>query len=88
MNGTNCVFPNARQCSARSKRSSCQCRAPALKGWTVCRFHGANGGQKSGPANSQFRHGLFTQDAIAERRSLRAMLALSNAFAHQTLGDC
>ena len=34
----------APRCSAMSKRSRCQSRAPAVRGWTGCRFHGARGG--------------------------------------------
>jgi len=34
----------APRCSATSKRSRQKCRAPAVRGWSVCRFHGARGG--------------------------------------------
>lgn len=69
MNEANqCVFPNAPQCHAKSKRTGCQCRAPAVTGWKVCRFHGARGGQPSGQANSRYIHGHYTNEAIALRR--------------------
>jgi hypothetical protein len=45
-------------------RSPCQ----ALNGWTVCRFHGARGGAPKGKANGSYKHGLYTQEAKAERR--------------------
>jgi hypothetical protein len=34
----------APRCSATSKRSRRQCKAPAVRRWKVCRFHGARGG--------------------------------------------
>ncbi|WP_442965693.1 HGGxSTG domain-containing protein [Ramlibacter sp. Leaf400] len=34
------------QCQARSKRTGNQCRAPAMKGKLVCKFHG---GKSTGP---------------------------------------
>ncbi len=33
------VFPNAPRCTAQSKRTGLQCRAPALSGTNRCRFH-------------------------------------------------
>ncbi len=62
------------RCSARSKRTGQRCRAPAVKGWTVCRFHGAGGGGPKGKRNGQYRHGRYTQEAIAERRWVSALL--------------
>lgn len=73
MNG--CVFPNARQCSARSKRTGCRCRAPAVSGWSVCRFHGARGGQPAGPLNPRFSHGRYTRELQLMRRSVIELLA-------------
>jgi len=69
-----CCFPNARQCSARSKRTGCQCRAPALTGKRVCRFHGGRAGAPSGPRNGQYRTGRFTKVARAERRYVRELI--------------
>ena len=46
------------QCSAKSKRSGERCRNPAVKGFSVCRFHGARGGPKTaqGRANIAKAH--------------------------------
>ena len=75
MNQTNgCVFSKARQCSACSKRTKCQCRAPALKGKNVCRFHGGRAGAPSGPADGRYRHGGYTQEAMAERAIIRELV--------------
>lgn len=40
------------QCQAKSKRTGVQCRAPAMRGKRVCRFHGA---LSSGPKTAQGR---------------------------------
>src|SRR2546430_2166039 len=37
------------------------CKAPAVRGWTVCRFHGARGGGPRGKRNGMFKHGLYTK---------------------------
>ncbi len=65
------------RCSARSKRTRKRCRAPAVKGWTVCRFHGAGGGGPRGTRNGMYKHGLNTNEAIEERRALSALLRAS-----------
>ena len=38
----------APRCSATAKRTRQPCRAPAVRGWTVCRCHGARGGAPTG----------------------------------------
>ncbi len=65
------------RCSARSKRTRARCRAPAVKGWAVCRFHGAGGGGPKGTRNGMYKHGLYTNEAIEERRALSALLRAS-----------
>jgi hypothetical protein len=50
------------------------CKAPAVRGWNVCRFHGAGGGAPKGGANGAYKHGLFTQRAKAERRLISDLL--------------
>jgi hypothetical protein len=39
-------FQKALRCSATSKRTHERCKAPAVRGWAVCRFHGARGGRQ------------------------------------------
>ena len=64
----------SRRCGART-RSGCTCRAPAVAGKTRCRMHGGAAGSGAPRANRNARkHGLFTRDAIAERRAIRALL--------------
>lgn len=58
-------FQKSPRCAATSKRTKLACQAPAVNGWTVCRFHGARGGAPKGKANGRYRHGLYTQAAAA-----------------------
>lgn len=51
---------NAPRCTARSKRSGLRCNAPAVRGWSVCRMHGARGGAPRGKANGNYVHGAHT----------------------------
>jgi hypothetical protein len=40
----------APRCTAKSKRTGKPCRAPAVRGWKVCRMHGARGGAQKASA--------------------------------------
>ncbi len=71
------AFQKAPRCSATSKRTGKPCRAPAVRGWAVCRFHGARGGAPKGAQNGGYKHGLYTNEAIDERRALSALLRVS-----------
>jgi hypothetical protein len=62
------------RCGAKT-RSAGTCRSPAVHGKTRCRRHGGAQGSGAPRANQNARkHGLFTRDAIAERRQIRALL--------------
>jgi hypothetical protein len=63
----NAVYPfqKSPRCSATSKRTKKPCMAPAVNGWTVCRFHGARGGAPKGERNGMYRHGLYTIEGCA-----------------------
>jgi len=69
------AFQKSLRCSAISKRTRKPCQGPAVTGWTVCRFHGARGGAPKGKRNGMYRHGLYTQAAVVERRTVRDLLA-------------
>ena len=64
----------APRCRATSKRTKGRCKGPAVKGWRVCRFHGARGGAPRGAANGAYRDGSFTKEAIASRQMTRALI--------------
>jgi hypothetical protein len=62
------------RCGAKT-RSGGPCRSPAVHGRKRCRMHG--GAPGSGPPTSNRnarKHGLFTGDAIAERRQIQLLL--------------
>ncbi len=71
------AFQKAPRCSATSKRTGKPCQAPAVRGWAVCRFHGARGGAPKGARNGSYKHGLYMNEAIEERRALSALLRVS-----------
>jgi hypothetical protein len=64
---------NAPRCSATSKRTGKRCQGPAVKGYRVCRFHGARGGAPKGKKNGAYCHGNFTKEAISRRQALRVL---------------
>ena len=67
-------FQKAPRCSATSKRTGNPCQAPAVRGWAVCRFHGAGGGAPKGARNGNYKHGLYTKTAVDERDAIRKLL--------------
>ena len=65
----------SRRCGAKT-RSGTACCSPAMRGRKRCRMHGGAQGSGAPRENRNARtHGLFTRDAIAERRQIRALLA-------------
>lgn len=60
----------APRCTANSKRTGEPCRNPAVRGWSVCRMHGARGGAQPGTAHPNYRHGGRTVEATELRRFL------------------
>jgi hypothetical protein len=62
------------RCGAKT-RSGGACRSPAVRGKKRCRMHGGARGSGAPTANQNARkHGLFTRNAIAERRQIQALL--------------
>ena len=62
------------RCGAKN-RSGGACCSLAVSGRKRCRMHGGAQGSGAPRANQNARkHGLFTADAIAERRRLQALL--------------
>jgi len=59
------------RCGAKTRRGL-PCPNPAVAGRSRCRMHGGKGGAPSGPANGRYRHGRFTQQAIATRKARAA----------------
>lgn len=58
---------DAPRCHARAKSTGERCRAPAVRGWRVCRVHGAGGGHKAGPEHPRWKHGGRSREAELAR---------------------
>jgi hypothetical protein len=54
----------ASRCRAKSKRSGLKCRAAAVRGYAVCRMHGAGGAAPRGNRNA-WKHGAHSAEALA-----------------------
>jgi hypothetical protein len=63
--------------AVRSKRTGQPCRSPAVRGWKVCRMHGACGGAPEGKRNGNYRHGARTKDAINAARAISLLAKLA-----------
>jgi hypothetical protein len=64
----------APRCGVKT-RAGGSCRAPAMRGKRRCRMHGGASGSGAPKGNRNARrHGLFTAEAIAERKRIGALL--------------
>lgn len=62
------------RCGAQT-RASGACRSPAVHGKKRCRMHGSAQGSGAPKANRNARkHGMFSRNAIAERRQIQMLL--------------
>jgi hypothetical protein len=61
---------DAPRCHARAKSTGERCKCPAVRGWSVCRVHGARGGHATGPCHPQWKHGGRSREAISTRQLL------------------
>ena len=64
----------APRCTARCKRTGKPCKAPAVRGWSVCRMHGARGGHGLGKAHPAYKHGARTREAEERRKVVATLL--------------
>ncbi|WP_146591224.1 hypothetical protein [Puniceibacterium confluentis] len=51
--------------------------SPAVRGWHVCRMHGARGGAPTGAANGAWRHGERTGESEQILRELKRLMDLA-----------
>jgi hypothetical protein len=63
----------APRCTAKSKRTGNRCRAPAVRGWSVCRMHGARGGAPTGRRNGNYKHGGRSKETIELWRLIKLL---------------
>ena len=72
------------RCTAKAKSTRQRCCNAAVKGWPVCRLHGARGGPKTPEGRERIRqanlkHGRYTEEgrrAAAEQRKLLRALGI------------
>jgi hypothetical protein len=68
------------RCGART-RGGTPCQAPAVRGKRRCRMHGGATGSGAPKGNrNALKHGLYTREAIAERRKLRDLIKQMEGF--------
>lgn len=58
---------DAPRCHARAKSTGERCKCPAVRGWRVCRVHGAGGGHAAGSGHPQWKHGERSQEVVEAR---------------------
>jgi uncharacterized protein YjcR len=65
------------RCGAKT-RSGKPCMSPAVHGKNRCRMHGGAPGSGAPRGNQNaLKHGLYTREAIEERRQLRTLMRQS-----------
>ncbi|HEV2623765.1 MAG TPA: hypothetical protein VGV62_01385, partial [Xanthobacteraceae bacterium] len=47
--------------------------SPAVRGWKVCRMHGARGGAPEGERNGNYRHGARSKETIDLLRLIKSL---------------
>ena len=68
------------RCGART-RSGRPCGSPAVGGNKRCRMHGGAPGSGAPRGNKNaLKHGLYTREAITQRRQVRDMIRQSRAL--------
>jgi hypothetical protein len=71
------------RCGAKT-RSARPCRSPAVRGKKRCRMHGGAPGSGAPRGNQNaLKHGVFTKEAIYERREVRALIGQSRKLLQQ-----
>ncbi|WP_395000409.1 HGGxSTG domain-containing protein [Sphingomonas sp.] len=74
MDGPPPLLTNAPLCQARN-RAGASCRCPAVRGKRVCRVHGGlSPGAPIGERNGQWRHGGWSNETVALRREVSALI--------------
>lgn len=78
---------DAPRCSAKSKRTGLTCKSPAVRGWAVCRMHGARGGAKPGKAHPNYQHGERSRESLSLRALVNTLCRESRETAHKLADD-
>ena len=65
---------NSRRCGAKTRKGS-PCKSPAVQGKKRCRMHGGAEGSGAPKGNQNaLKSGLYTKEAIEERKQLNKMI--------------
>jgi hypothetical protein len=64
------------RCTAQSKRTGARCKGPAVRGWTVCRFHGARSGHPPGKDHPSYRHGMRSGEWVEIRKAINELVRI------------
>ena len=77
----------AARCGAKT-RAGRPCRQAAVRGRSRCRMHGGakGSGGPRGNRNGKFKHGLFTGEAKATRKLMRAKVRQIRALVGRSVG--
>lgn len=71
---------SSRRCGAKT-RSGNPCMAPAVRGKNRCRMHGGAAGSGAPKGNQNaLKHGLYTRDAIEDRKAIQNLLREAREF--------
>ncbi|CUJ99533.1 Periplasmic glucans biosynthesis protein [Ruegeria denitrificans] len=65
---------DAPRCTATAKSSGMRCRAPAVRGWSVCRMHGARGGHAAGSSHPSWKHGERSRSTERTRKTISELI--------------
>ena len=71
---------SAPRCLAKAKSTGKPCAAPAVRGWRVCRVHGARGGHGRGEANPAYKHGMRSQEWVELRKSINDLARMERGI--------
>ena len=69
-----CKAHAAPRCTATSKRTGVRCKGPAVRGWSVCRFHGAGGGHSPGKDHPSWQHGMRAREWTEMRKEINDLV--------------
>jgi hypothetical protein len=65
---------DAPRCHAAAKSTGERCKCPAVRGWRVCRVHGAGGGHPPGKTHPRWKHGMRGREWLEMRRSVNELM--------------
>jgi len=77
----------APRCTAKSKRTGLPCKSPAVRGWKVCRMHGAGSGAKPGPLHPNYLHGERSNESATVRALISTLLREGREARQMLTGD-